>query len=74
MTMRRRIYQYQTRSGRNVRWIAARSETAANRYARAHRWHPLNNAWGYAEILGRIGIKCMKPSQLRGIGVDVVLS
>jgi hypothetical protein len=72
--MRRRIYQYETRSGRDARWIAARSPEDAHREARKHGWRPLNGRWDEAEILGGLETKGMKPSQLRMIGCDVVLS
>jgi len=72
--MRRRIYQYETRSGFNPRWIAARSPEEAHREARKHGWRPLNGAWGHAEILTGLDTRGTKPSQFRGIGVDVVLA
>jgi hypothetical protein len=71
--MRRRIYQYETRSGINTRWIAARSPEDAHCEARKRGWRPLNGRWDEAGILSDLGTKGMKPAQLRRVGVDVVL-
>jgi len=69
--MKRRIYQYETRSGRYARWIAARSPEDAHREARKHGWRPFYGLWDGAEIITTI--KGRTPAQLRALGVDVVL-